>query len=85
MDLSDLRKPLEDMSEEELATILHGIRQNRRTPAQAPKKAETKLASATAKKKPSDNLAALLAAAKTDPGIKAKLLEQLAALHGGKG
>jgi hypothetical protein len=73
------------MSDEELALVLHGIRQNRRTPAQAPKKAETKTASTTTTKKSSDNLAALLAAAKSDPGIKAKLLEQLAALHGGKG
>jgi len=70
------------MSDEELAATLHEIRQNRRTPAAMPKKkAETKAAST---KKPSDNLAALLAAAKSDPGIKARLLKQLATMQGGE-
>jgi hypothetical protein len=75
MDLSEIRKTLEDMSDEELMQTLQGVRQNRRTPA--PRTQPTAKAKTSTPAKASMSLDALLASAKNDPAVKAALLAQL--------
>ncbi len=78
MDLSQIRKTLEQMTTEELQASLQTIRQNRRTPAARPHKAETKT---KVKKDTGMSLEALLTSAMNNPEMKAALLAQL---QGGK-
>lgn len=80
MDLLDLRKMIQNMTDEQLQAVLMEVRQNRRTPV-ARTSAPKKRAEPKPKATPELGLNELIALAKDNPEMREKLVQ---ALLGGK-